>query len=141
MSARVPLSKVVHRIVDKWSLDYVQRAGLGETEAMVQVAEIMFTQRGWGQIQYNPQQARRWLESAAAKGDPFATFAIRNITKVIEQRQEAAKQVQRYQVGNLESPKLGFDAEKKIGKMTNNTHRVDPLVKEPYLKKNTVKHQ
>eukprot|EP00461_Guttulinopsis_vulgaris_P001199 UN01199 len=127
MAARIPLEKLVVRVVDKWSIDYLQRAKLGETEAMVQVAEIMFTQRGWGQIAYNPAQARRWLESAAAKGDPFAAFALRNITKIIEQRHEAAKQVQRYQIGNLENPKLGFNVDQKISEMTGSKHRTKPL--------------
>jgi TPR repeat protein len=134
---RVELRKLLTRIVDKWSLDYLQRAKLGETEAMVQVAEIMFTKNGWGQIAYNPQQARRWLELAASKGDQFAVHALHNISKLLKQRHEEAMRTSRYAVNSLESPKLGFDVEKKLAEMTGNTHRSSPLNQEPFLKANT----
>lgn len=133
---RVCLQKLLTRIVDKWSLDYLQRAKLGEPEAMVQVAEIMFTKNGWGQIAYNPQQARRWLELAASKGDSFAIHALRNINQLLQQRHSEALQTNRYAINALERPKLGFDVEKTMAEMTNNTHRVTPDVREPLLKKN-----
>jgi len=138
---RVELRKLLTRIVDKWSLDYLQRAKLGETEAMVQVAEIMFTKNGWGQIAYNPQQARRWLELAASKGDAFAIHALRNISKLLKQRHEEAMRTSRYTVNSLESPKLGFDVEKKLSDLTGGAHRSSPLHREPFLKANAGRTQ
>lgn len=138
---RLPLNKLLYRLVDKWSTDYIYRAQLGETEAMVQVAEIMFSKRGWGEISYNPQQGRRWLEIASHRGDPFASYALRNLSTFLRQRHEEAKQLTRYQVGNLEKPKLGFNVEKELAEMTNNTHRGTPFTKEPYLKKNVQRQQ
>ena len=136
---RVQLRKLLTRIVDKWSLDYLQRAKLGETEAMVQVAEIMFTKNGWGQIAYNPQQARRWLELAASKGDAFAEHALRNISNVLNQRHKEALKSQRYQMNSLEQPKLGFGVEKNLHDMTGGTHRVSPVPQQgPFLKKNVI---
>lgn len=136
---RIALEKVVGRIVDKWSLDFVQRAKFGDVEAMVQVAEIMFSKNGWGQVAYNPQQGRRWLELAASKGDPTAAHALRNISRLLQQRHEEAMQTNRYAINALENPKLGFDVEKKLSNLTGNSHRVTPTNSSPYLKKNVQK--
>lgn len=132
---RVQLTKLIARIVDKWSLDYISRAKLGETEAMVQMAEIMFSKHGWGQIYYNPQQGRRWLEVAASKGDPFALHALHNLGRLLKERHQEAIKTNRYQINSLENPKLGFDVEKRMSNLTGGTHSVTPEAHEPFLKK------
>lgn len=133
---RVQLNKLIARIVDKWSLDYITRAKLGETEAMVQMAEIMFSKHGWGQIYYNPQQGRRWLEVAASKGDAFALHALRNISTLLKTRHEEALRTNRYAMNSLEKPKLGFDVDHRMNELTGGTHAVTPPTREPFLKKN-----
>ncbi len=105
-----------HRL--QWSLEYLQLAKLGDVDAMVTLAEIQFSQRGYGQIAHNPVQARRWLEYAASKGDLTALATLKRLTAKAKAEKELAHQVRRYQIHNLENPKLGPDAIDKIDEIT-----------------------
>ncbi len=87
----------------------LQRARNGETEAMLQVAEMQFRSSGWGLIAHNPVQARRWTEFAASKGDVTALHALRNMRVQFEKKRttlatSTTKRVDAYEFPHVEAP-------------------------------------
>jgi TPR repeat protein len=99
-------------------LEYLQLAKLGDVDAMMTVAEVQFSKNGYGQISYNPVQARRWLEYAATKGDMTAIATLKHLAQRGRQQKLLSEQVKRYQVHNLENPKLGPGAAEQIDELT-----------------------
>lgn len=85
--ARNSLGDLIPRLVDKWSFELLHRAKMGETQAMNQVAQIQLSRRGWGRIQPNAVQARRWLEYSAGRGDAVAHQSLQNLRNLLAARE------------------------------------------------------
>lgn len=60
---------------------------MGEVNAMVQVAQIQFSRRGWGRIYPDVVQARRWIEYGASRGDPTSLAALQNLRTALVARE------------------------------------------------------
>lgn len=102
---RVSLNKLVNSLVDKWSLEFVDKAKAGDFEAMLTVATIQYSKNGWGKISHNPYQGRRWVEFAASKGDPYAIFTLKNLIMADEIRTDQLAQLRRYAINHTEHPR------------------------------------
>jgi TPR repeat protein len=80
---------------------------MGETQAMVQVAQIQFSRRGWGRIEPDAVQARRWLEYGASRGDPVAHTSLQNMRTMLAAREHELTVAREY--GLVDYNKLGID--------------------------------
>lgn len=94
--ARVPLSDLIPRLVDKWSFELLHRGKMGETQAMNQIAQIQLSRRGWGRISPNAVQARRWLEYGAGRGDAVAHQSLQNLRNIIAAREHELAVARQY---------------------------------------------
>jgi hypothetical protein len=104
---RVPLTEVIHKLVDKWSFELLHKSKMGETSAMLQVAQIQFSHRPWGRIKPDPTHARRWLEYAAQKGDSIAHTSLQNLRTILAAHQHDLAVAREY--GLIDLNKRGPD--------------------------------
>eukprot|EP00461_Guttulinopsis_vulgaris_P004663 UN04665 len=85
---KIKLSQLVPKIVDKWSYELLHRAKMGESQAMMTVAQIQFSRHGWGRIRPDAVQGRRWLEYGASRGDTQMHHSLQNLRTAIAARQQ-----------------------------------------------------
>eukprot|EP00461_Guttulinopsis_vulgaris_P000296 UN00296 len=93
---RVPMKKVVGKVVDKWSKTFLDNAYKGHVPSMLKVAELQHQNNGFGKIGYNPYQGRRWVEYAAIHSkSKKATEAFRRLIVREERVKDQLTQLQR----------------------------------------------
>lgn len=66
---RLPLSKVVHCLVNQWSEGFVQLAIDGDASSMCLVAQMYFFHKGYGLIKPNRSKGIEWILKAVDAGD------------------------------------------------------------------------
>lgn len=69
---------------------------MGETQAMNQVAQIQLSRRGWGRVEPNAVQARRWLEFSSGRGDAVAHTSLMNLDTIMAAREHELAVARQY---------------------------------------------
>ena len=64
---------------------------MGEQQAIFQISQINFSQKGWGAIKPDQAQGYRWLVYNSSRGDAAASAALRNLRTTLLAQQTGLK--------------------------------------------------